>query len=415
MVTQQDAQAAYYKYRSKRAAAKALNIPRTTFRRILGDTQLPKDEKIEKTFTKDSAIITTKSLKIKTVEDALREADVDLEDWEVDRYTINSWEVTIGAVKTNTVRPETYTNFQVKLWLKRKKSEMTEVVLSNLIDRINSASFKAPKQVKKSKEILLVPGLVDHHFGMLAWGKETGDGDYDLDIAEKLYLNALQQGVDGISNYEISQFLFPIGSDLFHINNPNNLTPKGHNHLDVDSRLAKVFETGLYSVINAIDFARRLAPVEIKWIPGNHDPETSFYLCKVIDAYYRDDPYVVVDVSPKCRKFYKWNNTLIGMCHGDEEPHQKLPTIMADSVPHLWAECKYKEWLIGHVHKKKELNFIGVDSFGSTIVRFLPSLCKIDHWHYKKGYVGGNKSMEMLAYGKNGLQAYFPIYYEDIQ
>ena len=80
MVTQQEAQAAYEKYKSKRAAAKALNMSRTTFRRRLGDTQLPKDEKIEKTFTKDSAIITTKSLKIKTVEDALREANVDLKD-----------------------------------------------------------------------------------------------------------------------------------------------------------------------------------------------------------------------------------------------------------------------------------------------------------------------------------------------
>lgn len=412
MITPEDAVEAYKKYGSKRSAARELGIPRSTFRRILGKAEnLPNtDSKLEKTFTKDSAVITTKSYNIQTLDDAIEYAEVNLEDWEVDRYTVNSWEVTMGSEKSGTGKPESFTNYQVKVWLKRKKPEMAEIVLNNLIERLNTSTFEYSKPTPRSKEILLVPGLVDHHFGLLAWGKETGDGDYDLKIAENLYANALRQGVDSISNYEISQFLFPIGSDLFHINNPDNLTPKGKNHLDVDSRLAKVFETGLYSVIDAIEYARKIAPVEIKWIPGNHDPETSFYLCKVIDAYYRNNPDVVVDVSPQWRKFYKWNNTLIGMCHGDEEPHQKLPTIMADSVPKLWAECKYKEWLVGHVHKKKEMNFIGVDSFGSTIIRFLPSLCKIDHWHYKKGYVGGNKSMEMLAYGKHGLHAYFPIY-----
>jgi len=51
-----------------------------------------------------------------------------------------------------------------------------------------------------------------------------------------------------------------------------------------------------------------------------------------------------------------------------------------------------------------------VDSFGSTIIRFMPSLCKTDQWHYRKGYVGGNKSMEILAYDASGLKGYFPIY-----
>jgi hypothetical protein len=32
---------------------------------------------------------------------------------------------------------------------------------------------------------------MDVHFGMLAWGKETGT-DYDIDIAEDLFLYAVQ-------------------------------------------------------------------------------------------------------------------------------------------------------------------------------------------------------------------------------
>ncbi|NCU32115.1 MAG: metallophosphoesterase, partial [Candidatus Moranbacteria bacterium] len=299
MITKDEAIEAYKKYGSKRAASKALGVPRSTFRRKLGNVD-PKDkadeyEKIEKTFTNDSGTVTTKSFLIKTVEDALRYSDVDTEIWEVEKYTINSWQVTMKG-------PQTHTNYQVKVWLKRKVSGKIEEALNNIIDRLNEKPIFHKPVVKKSKSVLLVPGLVDQHFGLLAWGKETGDGDYDLKIAENLYVNSLKQGIDSMSGYEISQFLFPVGSDFFHINNPENLTPKGKNHLDVDSRLAKVFEAGLYAVIQAIDFARQEAPVEIKWIPGNHDPETSFYLCKVIDAYYRNDEYVTVDVSPQWRK-----------------------------------------------------------------------------------------------------------------
>jgi hypothetical protein len=243
----------------------------------------------------------------------------------------------------------------------------------------------------------------------LAWGRETGN-DYDLKIAEDLYVKGMEKGIDAVKDYEIAQFLLPVGSDFFHINAPDNRTPKGNNPLDVDSRLAKVFEVGFYSVIKAVERARQIAPVEIKWIPGNHDPETSFYLCKVIEAYYRNADDVTVDTEPTWRKFYKWHNTLLGMCHGDEEPHQRLPTIMADSCPIEWGQCKHKEWLVGHIHKKKQMNFVGIDSFGSTIIRFMPSLCRIDQWHYKKGFVGGNKSMEILAYDENGLKGYFPIY-----
>jgi hypothetical protein len=406
MITQEEAQDAYKKYGSKRAAAKALNMSRSTFRRRLGNVD-KKDiadeyEKIEKSFGQDSGTITTKSFLIKTVDDALRYADVDMEIWEVDKYTINSWQVTMKG-------PETHTNFQIKVWLKKKVQEKIEIALNNLIDRLAHKIEFTPSEVSKSKSVLVVPGLVDHHFGLLAWGRETGN-DYDLKIAEDLYVKGMEKGIDAVKDYEIAQFLLPVGSDFFHINAPDNRTPKGNNPLDVDSRLAKVFEVGFYSVIKAVERARQIAPVEIKWIPGNHDPETSFYLCKVIEAYYRNADDVTVDTEPTWRKFYKWHNTLLGMCHGDEEPHQRLPTIMADSCPIEWGQCKHKEWLVGHIHKKKQMNFVGIDSFGSTIIRFMPSLCRIDQWHYKKGFVGGNKSMEILAYDENGLKGYFPIY-----
>ena len=68
---------------------------------------------------KGTSVITTRSLDVKTIEDALRIAEVDHDVWEVERSKVNSWEVTIGKRSTGTGQPETYTNFQVTVWLRR--------------------------------------------------------------------------------------------------------------------------------------------------------------------------------------------------------------------------------------------------------------------------------------------------------
>jgi hypothetical protein len=412
MITPEDALEAYKKYGSKRKAAQVLGLPRTSFRRLLKKALFdePKDKvNLEQEFKQDTATITTKSLNITNLDDALKYAKVDLNVWEVEKYTVNSWEVTMGAGKSGAEEPKTFTNYQVKVWLKRKIAKVQEKAVDALIKKLNSSTIKIPRHSRQENEVLIVPGLVDMHFGLLAWGKETGEGDYDLKIAEDLYVKAMSQAIDSLVGETIGCFLVPVGSDFFHINSPDNATPKSHNPLDVDSRLIKVFEVGQYAVIKAIERCRQVAPVKVAWVPGNHDPETSYYLCKVIQSYYRNDPNVEVDVGPQMRKFHKWGLNLIGMTHGDEEPHKSLPIIMADSCPQWWSEIKNKEWLIGHTHKKKEMSFVSIDSFGGTVIRYLPSLCKIDQWHYRKGYVGANRAAEVYTYTKNGFKSYFPV------
>jgi len=412
-MTPEEAKELYEKHGSSRKASKAANMPRTSFRRLLKKAEGSKENvKVETDFKGDSGTITTKSLNIKTAEEAAKYAEIDFDKWYIDRSTVSTSEMTVGSKKSGTGKPETYTNYHIKIWVKRKSEK--HLSFENLIERLNTQSIETPHRPTPKGEIMMVPSLVDHHFGMLAWGKETGEGDYDLKIAESLYLDAVNEGIDTLKEYEIAKILFPVGSDLFHINSPDNSTPKNNNLLDVDSRLIKVFETGKWAVIKAIERCKQVAPVKIMWIPGNHDPETSYFLCQVIEAFFNNDDDVEVDVGPASRKFEKWGITLLGMTHGSEESVKDLPRIMADSCPEWWACCRHKEWLIGHTHKKKEMSFIGVDTIGSTMVRLLPSLSKIDEWHYSKGYVGGEKAMEVLAYDTKGLKGYFPIYQRNL-
>ena len=152
---------------------------------------------------------------------------------------------------------------------------------------------------------------------------------------------------------------------------------------------------------------REVAPVKIVWIPGNHDIETSYYLTKIIWAWYNKDDRVEVDVSPTLRKAIKFGKTFIGWTHGDEEPHRDLPRIFMDEFTMNWAKTKFHEIHIGHFHKKKEMNFVQADTYGSTKVVIIPSLSGTDYWHYKKGYIGKDRAAEAYIYDKNkGLVSY---------
>jgi len=92
---------------------------------------------------------------------------------------------------------------------------------------------------------------------------------------------------------------------------------------------------------------------------------------------------------------------MIGMTHGNEESQRDLPTIMATEEPKMWSETMFREWHVGHFHKKKQTNYIAGDTFGGVIVRILPSISGTDAWHYKKGYVHSFRTGEAIIWDKN--------------
>jgi hypothetical protein len=358
-------------------------------------------EEIKKDMGQETATITTKSLKIKTLEDLLAASDVDMEVWEVERHIINSWEVTMGGKKTGTGVPATYTNYQVKAWLRKKNHKSPEIMMENLVDRLRTfAPDYTPMQYQEVTDPhLLELCLYDHHFGMLAWRHETRQ-DYDIKIAERFYLRAVQDLLQKVKDFNIEEILIPFGQDFFHLNDPTATTPKSKNRLDCDCRFAKVFEAGKMAVIRAIDLCRQVAPVSVLWVPGNHDPESSYYLAQVLDALHMYDPNVSVNCAPNSRKHYKYGRNFIGYTHGDAEAMRDLPRIFMDEYTKDWAEANYREIHVGHIHKKKKMDFISTESFGSTSIRVIPSLCSTDAWHYQQGYVGKDRAAQSFLWHK---------------
>jgi len=396
----------YRELGSRDAVAKHLGIAGSTVSAYLqrrgqpgkGTKQETGRESLAVDCSKDSQTITSVSSTVRTLEGAIEIAGVDLQVWEVDRHIVNKWD---SARYTKSDKWDAIELWQVKVWLKRRKA-------AEFIDPLESLITKLRKGAPKHKPIkrkpvddphLLVLGLMDAHFGKLAWAAETGN-DYDLKIAEELFAQAFADLMGRIGGYQIERIAIPIGQDFFHTDNPQNATVNGTPQ-DVDGRRPKMFEAGVSAMLACVQAALKVAPVQLFYSPGNHDRETSWYLARVLAAHYHDHPDVDVDYAPTTRKYIEYGATLLGFDHGDGTKPQDLPNVMAREQREAWGRVQYTEWLTGHFHKVKEQRFTAADTHGGTVVRTLPSLSGTDAWHYRNGYVHGRRAAECYLYHRD--------------
>ena len=370
-----------------------------------GASPSPAEESGEKLTVEDlgdKSVATSHSRTIRDLDSLLNAAQVDRDLWEVERWVANKWD-NVAKVKTAGGRQLVATElWQVKAWLRRRVPKGLAEAAEGLMERMRRHAPKYPR-VDRPRKIAdphcLVLGLYDHHFGKLAWAAETGD-NYDLKIAERLYRQAGEELVRKAAGFPVERFVLPVGQDFFHIDGPSNTTTAGTPQ-DVDGRWAKIFTTGQQAVVGLIDYLLPRAPVDVLWVPGNHDWLTSYHLVKCLEAWYRNCPSVTVDAAPMPRKCVEYGVNLLGFTHGNEERHQSLPGIMAGCWPEAWARTTCREWLLGHWHKQKQTHYAAADTLDGVTVRVLPSLAGTDSWHFRRGFVGNRRAAQALVYSRH--------------
>lgn len=343
-----------------------------------------------------------RSERVRSLDDLLDAAAVDRDVWEVDRYTVNKWEVgTADREGTVTVTEL----FQVKAYLKRNTDAQA---LRDLEDRV-IARMEAhapvypifPRVIQWNAEPhMFEVSPFDLHLGKLAWGEEVDDDNFDSRIASSRLMHAIEALIARARGFAIEQVLFPVGNDLLHTDTAEGTTTRGTRQ-DVDTRPLKMFVAAEKLMVAAIDRLMEVAPVKVIVVPGNHDREKSLMLGRVLAAWYNRTDRVEVDAAPTMRKYVRYGINLLGFTHGSEERPDSLPLIMAAERPVDWAEAKHREWHTGHLHKRKETKYIAGDTHGGVPVRILPSLSGTDYWHYSKGYVKGQRAAEAYLWARD--------------
>lgn len=257
-----------------------------------------------------------------------------------------------------------------------------------------AAPVKAPKG-RSHADLLAVYPVGDHHTGMMAWPDETGDAAYDLKIAEQILRDASRRLIDTCPPCE--QALIAFMGDFHHYDSYAAVTPAHKNLLDADGRFPKMVETGVRMVRHVIMAAlERHRHVNVIFEGGNHDPATAAFMRILLACLYENEPRVTVDKSPMGCHYFEWRKVLIGTHHGDKIKGEKLPSIMAHDRPAAWGRTAHRVWFTGHVHHES------LKSFPGCKVETLEVLPPLDAYAAGAGY-RGNRSMKAVVYhGEHG-------------
>jgi Calcineurin-like phosphoesterase len=245
--------------------------------------------------------------------------------------------------------------------------------IADAFSGIPAAVPPAPPEHVQDDLCVLWP-LYDVHWGMHAWGKETGGHDYDLKLAENDLIGAFERLLAMVPF--TAEAVILIGGDFFHADDDTAQTP-GHKHqLDVDGRVFKTIDTA----IRALDFVihrvlSKAAKVNVRVLRGNHDVHSHLYLTFALAERFRSCD-VAVQKDPRDLFMYQWGRTSIFAHHGDKMKPEEMVMRLADQCP-FWSSTPHRYAYTGHKHKMAAQRIGGVhweqldafappDAYGST-------------------------------------------------
>jgi len=387
---------------------------RTLIRRIVEGERVEQGNAYSYNESKDGATVEGKfqsssGSKKLILDGFLSLAQVDLSVFDVDRYTINAWDVTMKLKKPTGHVPKTSTNYQVKVWLKRKSplDIDKEQILLDITEQVKQFShpvplYKYPPIAVPAERNVFIPCLFDIHIGRLSW-KEEVLVDYDLKIARENYLRGFHALIGHSVGYKIDKIIFPVGNDLFNFSIPFPYAQTDNGtYQESDGRWQKVFRIGQDLIIESVQILSSIAPVEVVIIPGNHDTLPVFFLGELLNAIYHNNKNVTIDHRLMRRKYLEYGENLFGFSHGNKESERDWHAIMAAEQPQAWGRTKYRYVMLGHRHHERNVmqmaqskgaNRVSMPieynvDYKGVLVEYMPSMAYQHEYEHSAGYVG---------------------------
>lgn len=346
--------------------------------------------------TEDTRIYNVETNQFNSIPDLMTHYSMSDSEWECTRSKVSQWgnpldpmyaiSGTFKRIAVGDVSPEDYA--------------------MRFLDMIEGYEPKQHITLVRQKETSIATEICvfDHHMGQLSWDEETGDTSYDIKIARKMFDQCIDHFILKTAD-NTEEFILPLGNDFFNSDNPWNTTFAGTPQAE-DTRWQKTQIYAEEMLIEQIDKLLQFAPVNIVIVPGNHDKTRIFYVGEFLRAWYRNNEYVDIDNSPRKQKYFVYGQNLIGYTHGESEG-KRMPWLMMQDVPELYAMTDYHEWHLGHWHTRADKNTRLVKETDGIREVIIPSLVSLDDWHAGKGYRHIKQSVAMQWNKSGGKDAEF--------
>jgi hypothetical protein len=299
----------------------------------------------------------------------------------------------VERLKGRSILEDMRTGEKVLQWTKSSVTvEQQVAVLQEVCDELKAGikPLQPSKQKRKTaSDLLNLFVLTDAHFGMKAWSEETG-ADWDLDIAERTVLNAVQHLVS-VSPDAHTALLAQLG-DCLHFDGILPVTPSSGHILDADSRFAKVVRTVVRVLRNVISMLLEShKQVVVLMAAGNHDPASSVWLQELFIELFRNDKRLKMISSPLPYYVYQHREVMLGFHHGHKAKINTIANTFLGEFREIYGKTGQTYIHTGHFHSWSGKEFSG------SIVEQHPTLAARDAYSSHGGWHSQRK-MSVITY-----------------
>lgn len=294
-----------------------------------------------------------------------------------------------------------YKDGQVALqWVKtsidhQQQAEMMQAAIEAMCEDIPREPVSEPCVNITDAALVSQYTFTDHHFGMLAWGKENLQADYDLEEAERLLVQWFKRAIEVSPNAKTA-IMAQLG-DLLHADGLTPETPSSGHTLDADSRFSKVVRVVIRVIRQVIAMLlQKHEFVRVIMAEGNHDLSASVWLREMLGALYENEPRVSVDNSASPYYMFKHGRTVLFYHHGHLSKFDKVASVMAGMFRKEYGESDFAYCHMGHLHhdKLQEGNLMTVEQHQTLAAR--------DAYASRGGWLSGRSAKVITYHDKYG-------------
>lgn len=295
------------------------------------------------------------------------------EKWKVVAYRNNYWHSQVKGGKRMVM-------YQSRVTVKPyAEDEISPYSLEQWFSKFEPKPIKYEKLTENygSGDNCLVLPVVDLHYNLYATRFITGN-DYNCEIAKYRLLHIIDDVISRVSGRAISKIIFPIGNDLFNANGIAGTTFKGTPQ-DNEKHIFEAYVELFGIMVECIAKLAQIAPVDVVYIPSNHDKEVTFYFMHNLHTQFKADEDVEVDFSPITNKYRTHGNTLMMFSHNAKI--NKLGNVVFDEAGDFSnSSKKYIEVFLAHLHTE------AVSQDRNVTIRRLPTISGKSAWTAENNY-----------------------------
>lgn len=191
--------------------------------------------------------------------------------------------------------------------------------------------------------------ITDAHLGALAWNEETGGGDYDLSIGERLIVDWFAAAIAG--SPPARRAVFAQLGDFLHYDSFKSVTPEHGHLLDGDTRYPKMVRSAIRVVRRVIDMLlAKHAIVDVIMADANHDPSSEVWLREMFAAFLDNEPRVRVDTSPGTYSLIEHGDVSLFYHHGHRRGVSNVDSVFVGKFREAYGRTRFSYAHVGHKH-----------------------------------------------------------------